>query len=309
MRIRLNFFILLLSLWVGLVAHADGPYLYMLQKPLEITTELGPITRAAHVVAETGLQFVKAGLLFHATGDPTSALALLGVETIKVPPMITAQSMMDLQLRDWLKRKSKMKELADIPNLQRISIVTASEFQIDGVVAKKQNSTGLVFIETSQPLNADFKMKDGWGTPVPIHDPENTKLKFVLNVKGEKNAAEWTPNLKQVFAGDKLPKNVLHNWNHQVEMSEAEKTWIAKHFTATKASDLYIDVSLQRPNHEEISLGKMAQGKSAEKILGRSLMQKIWKTMGGDPGGKIPLSKLDPNKTCFQWFKNLQHMN
>ena len=173
-------------------APANAPRVHLLSKPLHETVELGPVARVLHYILETGFQFAKAAIAWHATGSPAAGLGILAIDLIKMPPMITAQSLADLSVRYWWRKLATLKRLADTPGVTRIRVLTTGEAEFSGILARRKDNTGLVFVDSIGSLPATLP---GFGTPIAVADLAGRQVRLVMIHEGIAGEIAWRPTL------------------------------------------------------------------------------------------------------------------
>ncbi len=274
--ITLLSFLVFLSTPIWAQNQTQTRYVYLLDKPIDTTVKLGPVAKSLHYGVEIGFQFVQAGVWYYATGEPISTLLFLTWELAKTPPMLTAQSLADLEARyRWLQRKG-LQSLAKIPAVSRITILTSSDVEFKKFLAHTQNSRGLVFIETSQPLPPEVR-DNTYGNLIPILDLENTRLRIRLTVGETANSVEWNPSLKDILDKTPIPKEIADAWRKEVSPPKERVSLLTKVRKGLKPAPvipLQLEASLVGPTGEQQYLGVIAQSNSVKKILGETKSQK-----------------------------------
>jgi len=262
--------------------------LHLLAKPLRETVELGIVARVLHYVLETGFQFVKAALVWQATGSVSAGLAVLAFELAKLPPMITAQSLADLQARYWWRRRSVIKELSAQPGVKAIKVLTAAHVEFSGILARRKENTGLIFVESDGGLEAEVGR---FGEPIPVSDAERTRVRLTMVQKDRSARVPWMPTLAELLAGRALPDDVAASWRTTVAEQKADAGWLKRVFDASKEKDLRIEATLVGPDGAERPLGTLAMGRSARRLMGASTLDLALGWLGFSPHGRaIPLA-------------------
>lgn len=245
---------------------ARGRSVYVMSKPLNVTVELGPVARVLHWVGEAGWHMGSAALLYHATGNPHAAATMAAVGILKMPPVVTAQSAMDLSARYWWYKFKSLKELAFIPDVRKIKVLTGGETDIKAFVAFRRTNRGIVFLETSKPLPEGLETAQG--KPILIDDIENRSVKVEMSLGEKKSPVVWEPTLKDLLEKKPMPKDVARAWREEVKEAKKEKSWFGRFFDYSFEKSLKIDVALVAPNGSALELGTLAQGASAKRMLG-----------------------------------------
>jgi len=262
---------------------ASGPRVHLLSKPLHETVELGPLARALHYILETAMQFVKAALAWQATGSPAAGLALLAIELVKMPPMITAQSLADLGLRYWWRKLSTLRRLADTPGVTRIRVLTTGEAHFSGILARRQENTGLVFMDSAVPLPAEIP---GFGAPIPVADLSDRRVRLVLTHDGVSEMVFWTPTLAELLSGAPIPAGIAAAWRARLDADKKDKTPLQRVFDFKKAKDLSVEAHLSDGKGGEDSLGAIAFGSSVKRLVGLGRLDRVGALFGRVPAGR-----------------------
>lgn len=267
---------------------ANSPRVHLLSKPLHETVELGRAARVLHYVLETALQFVKAAVAWQATGSPAAGLAVLAIDLIKMPPMITAQSLADLGLRYWWRKLSTLRRLADTPGVTRVRVLTTGEAQFSGILAVRQENTGLVFMDAKGPLPAEI---EGFGSPIAVADLADRRVRLVLAHDGVSELLFWTPTLAELLSGTPMPASVAAAWRARLDADKKDKTPLQRIFDFKKEKDLRVEAHLSDGGGGETALGTVAFGRSVKKLVGLSRLDRVRALFGGVPSPRaIPLS-------------------
>lgn len=269
-------------------APASGPGIHLLSKPLHETVELGPVARILHYVLETAFQFVKAGIAWHATGSPAAGLGVLAFDLIKMPPMITAQSLADLGVRYWWRKLSTLRKLADAPGVTRIRVLTTGEAQFSGILARRQENTGLIFLDADGPLPADVA---GHGAPLPITDIGEKRVRLVLTHDGVSDLVQWTPTLAELLSGTPIPASVAAVWRARLDEDKKEKSPLRRVFDFKKEKELRVEAHLAGGAGGDAPIGTIAFGRGVKRLVGLGRLDRIGALFGRKPAERaIPLS-------------------
>ncbi|TBR24627.1 hypothetical protein EPO15_03760 [bacterium] len=263
--------------------------LHLLAKPLRETVELGPVARVLHYALETGFQFVKAALVWQATGSVTAGLAVLALELVKLPPMITAQSLADLQARYWWRRRSVLKELAAEPGVHAVKVLTAAHVEFSGILARRKENTGLIFVESEGGLGAEVGR---FGEPLAVQDAERARVRLTMVQKDRSARSVWMPTLAELLAEKPLPDDVAAEWRAVLAGQKADAGRLRSFFDVAKEKDLRVEASLIGADGEERPLGTLAMGRSARRLMGASALDRALGWLGVSPHGRaIPLAR------------------
>ncbi|MBI5246601.1 MAG: hypothetical protein HY923_05425 [Elusimicrobia bacterium] len=266
----------------------SGSRVHLLSKPLHATVELGPVARVLHYALETAFQFVKAGVVWHASGSVTAGLGVLAFEIVKLPPMITAQSLMDLGLRYWWRKLSTLRELAKTPGVSRIRVLTTGEAQFSGILARKQENTGLVFMDAKQPLPAEIK---GFGAPIPVADLGERRVRLALEHDDRTELTFWEPSLGDLLSGKTMPAAIAESWRARLDADKKDKTPLQRVFDFSKEKELKVEAHLSDGDGGEVYLGTIAFGRSVKRLVGIGRWDRIMALFGAQPEARaIPIS-------------------
>lgn len=269
-------------------APAASPRVHLLSKPLHETVELGPLARVLHYVLETGFQFIQAGLAWQVTGSPAAGLAVLAFELIKVPPMITAQSLADLGLRYWWRKLATLRRLADTPGVTRIRVLTTGEARFSGLLAWHRENSGLVFLDASGPLPAAIR---DFGLPIEVADLAGRSVRLVLRHGGVAEHVHWTPTLAELLAGTPIPARVAEAWRAQLDADAKDKPPLRRVFDFGQEKDLRVEAHLSDGAGGESPLGAIAFGRSVKRLVGLGRLDRVGALLGRAPTARaIPLS-------------------
>jgi hypothetical protein len=267
---------------------APGPRTYLLSKPLHETVELGPVARVLHYVLETGFQFAKAALAWRATGSPAAGLGMLAVDLIKMPPMITAQSLTDLGLRYWWRKLKTLRRLADTPGVTRIRVLTTGEAEFSGILARRKENNGLVFMDARGALPETI---DGFGSPIPVADLAERRVRLTMTHNGTSSIVAWTPTLAELLEGRSLPPDVAAAWRARLESDKKGRSPLQRVFDFKKEKELRIEARLSDGAGGETPLGSIAFGRSVKRLVGLSRWDRVLAVFGRTPPVRaLPIS-------------------
>lgn len=267
---------------------SSSPRVHLLSKPLHETVELGRVARVLHYVLESAMQFVKAAVAWQATGSPAAGLAVLAFELVKMPPMITAQSLADLGLRYWWRKLSTLRRLADTPGVTRIRVLTTGEARFSGILAVRQENTGLVFMDAKGALPAEI---EGFGSPIAVADLADRRVRLVLAHDGVSDRIFWTPTLAQLLSGAPIPAPVAAAWRATLDADKKGKSPLRRLFDFKKDKELRVEAHLSDGEGGETPLGTVAFGRSVKKLVGLGRLDRVGALFGRAPKGRaIPIS-------------------
>lgn len=267
---------------------ASSPRVHLLSKPLHETVELGRVARVLHYVLESAMQFVKAAVAWQATGSPAAGLAVLAFELVKMPPMITAQSLADLGLRYWWRKLSTLRRLADAPGVTRIRVLTTGEARFSGILAVRKENTGLVFVDAKGALPAEI---EGFGSPIAVADLADRRVRLVLAHDGVSEPTFWTPTLAELLSGTPIPPRVAAAWRATLDADKKGKSPLRRLLDFKKNKDLRVEAHLSDGEGGETPLGTVAFGSSVKKLVGLGRLDRVGALFGRAPSGRaIPIS-------------------
>jgi hypothetical protein len=238
----------------------------LLSKPLEVSAKLGPVAQIGHYAFEIGFHAVKSYLLWRAGVHVAAVAAEFAWSAAKGPAMISIQSMGDLQARYWWTKLKTLKALARIPNVERIAVLTGTETHFKKVVASRQDNRGLIFLETSEPLDA--MATRGHGTPLLIRDPRAARIKLSLEVAGQEHPSSWTPSLQDLLDRKNIPPAVAKAWRERLDEAKKDMTPWRRFFDLDFERNLKVHAVLIDPSGKEMPLGALSQGQSTKHLLG-----------------------------------------
>lgn len=265
-----------------------GPRTFLLSKPLSQTARLGPVARTLHYVLESAMQFLKAGLVWQATGSPGAAAGVLVFELFKMPPVITAQSLADLGLRYWWAKLATLRRIADAPGVTRVRVLTTGETEFSGILAVRKHNTGLIFVDSDVPLPSELA---GHGSPLPVADLARRRARVVLEHDGVPDKTVWTPTLGELLAGAKVPRSVARGWRTRLDADKKGQSALRRLFDFTKDKDLKLEAYLADGEGGETRLGAIAIGGPVKRLVGIGRWDRVRALFGGKPAPRaLPLS-------------------
>ena len=269
-------------------AKTPGPGVHLLSKPLHRTAELGLVARVLHYAGETGFQVAKAALLWHASGSMSAAVGLFVFETIKLPAMITAQSLGDLGLRYWWAKLKTLRELADVPGVTRVRVLTTGETTFSGILARKTENTGLVFVDSREGLPAAV---GDLGAPIPLDGLSGRRVRLSMTHDGAEDAVVWNAPLEDLLAGKPMPAEVAAAWRERLSADKKDKTPLARGLDFSKERALSVSAALDDGEGGFRALGVVAYGRAVRKLIGAGPWDRVRARFGGAPSPRaIPLS-------------------
>ncbi|UPT74560.1 MAG: hypothetical protein M0D55_02165 [Elusimicrobiota bacterium] len=249
---------------------------------------LGRTARVLHYVLETAMQFLKAALAWQATGSPAAAAAVLAFELVKMPPMITAQSLADLGLRYWWRKLSVLRAVSAAPGVTRVRVLTTGDTAFSGILAVKQENTGLIFVDSDRELPLEMSP---YGSPIPVADLAGRGARLVLVHDGVSELSFWTPTLGELLSGRPIAADVAAAWRARLDLDKKEKGRLARIFDFSKEKELRVEAHLSDGAGGEVPLGTVAFGKGVKRLVGIGRWDRFTALFGSKPEGRaIPLS-------------------
>lgn len=261
-------------------ARPEPPRTYLLSRPLEQTARLGPVAQALHYILETAMQFLKAALAWQATDSLAAGAGVLAFELVKMPPMITAQSLADLGLRYWRAKLTTLRALADVPGTARIRVLTTGEVEFKGILAVRKENRGLIFLDSAGALPAEIA---GFGAPQPVADLSRRRLRLVLEHGGVPERVVWTPTLGRLLSGSKVPRRVAAAWRARLDADQKGKSALERLFDFSQGKSLRLQAHLSDGAGGETPLGTVAFGGAVKDLVGLGRWDRVRALFGGRP--------------------------
>lgn len=257
---------------------------YLLSKPMRETVALGPLSLLAHAGYALAWEAFKAWLGWKATGSPMGALAVLAVELPFSPAMATARSLIDLGQRYWRRKLAVLKEIARVPGVERVRVLTTGEARFWGPIARRKENTGLIFVESSGELGRDFGR---FGTPIPVSEDQGVRLRLIKD--GEEAGPSWTTPLKALLDGEPIPPAQAAAWREGLH--EHAKRPLERVVSLSEGKGLRLDASLVGADGTETPLGAIAYGDPARTLIGQGRLDRLRVWLGRErPARSIHLS-------------------
>jgi len=218
---------------------------YLLTRPLRERVELGPLTLAAHAVYAVAWEVAKAWLGWKA-GGWAGAGAVTVVELPFAPFMAGGRTLAHLGLRYWRRKLAVLREIALVPAVERVRVLTSGETKFFGPLARSRDNTGLIFVDAAGEVPAEFGR---FGAPLPLGDlSARVRLTFVQN--GTSAAVLWTPTLGELLEGRPIPAAVAAAWRAAV------KAETFKNNPAARALGVALDAAREVAHGSPPSLGE-----------------------------------------------------
>lgn len=262
---------------------AGGSRVHLLAKPLQATVELGPLARVLHYTLEPLFQIGKALLAWHATGSVSAGLGVLAFEFAKMPAMITAQSLMDLGVRYWARKLKTLKEIAAVPGVTRIRVLTTGDAEFTGILARRQENTGLIFVDAEGPLPAEISK---YGAAIPVKDVAERRVRIVLEHDGISLVTNWMPTLGQLLTGQPLPAEIAAVWRERLDADKKDKTPLQRLLDFSRAKDLRLEAHLSDGQGGEEPLGTIAFDRSVKRLVGIGRWDRVRALFGAQPAAR-----------------------
>lgn len=267
---------------------AARPGVHLLSKPLHATVELGSTARFVYYALEAVTAIVKAALTWHATGSPAAAAAMLAFDALKAPGWLTAESLADLNLRYWWRKLSTLKRLADTPGVTRIRVLTTGQAEFKGLLARRKDNTGLVFVDADGALPADIP---GFGAPIAVTDLDGRRARLTLIRDGAASATAWTPTLAELLSGKPIPADVAAVWRSELEAGKKGRSPLRRLFDFKKDKSLRVEAHLSDGLGGESPLGAVVFGGSVNSLVGLGRWDRVGALFGRRPPTRaIPIS-------------------
>lgn len=269
-------------------APAAGPGVHLLSHPLHATVELGPVARFVYYALEAASTILKAALTWHATGSPAAAAAMLAFDALKAPGWLTAESLADLNLRYWRRKLATLKLLAGTPGVTRIRVLTTGEAEFSGMLARRKDNTGLVFVDASEALPGEIP---GFGAPIAVPDLGGRMARLTLIRDGAASATVWTPTLAELLSGKPVPADVAAAWRADLEAGRKGQSPLRRLFDFKKDKDLRVEASLSDGRGGQSPLGPVVFGGSVKSLVGLGRWDRVGALLGRRPPARaIPIS-------------------
>lgn len=249
---------------------SPGPprFNYILGRPLRVGVKLGFAAKFLHYFGETAFHFINAGLIYYATDNPVPALTVLAVGLPRVPAMIAAQSMADLGIRFLWHKHRALRRLAKIPGVRKIQMLTSSSTRFEGVLARSRDYRGIVFIETSKPL------EDNDDNPVLLEAPEEMRLRLTLEIDGQPSAVSWIPTVQELLEKKPIPVEIADSWRAEISEFQKGQGWFQRLFGTAELKKLKVHATLIGQGGSEKPIGAIAEGGAAKGLVGLTLRQR-----------------------------------
>lgn len=266
---------------------AKGPGVHLLSKPLHATVELGKMARVVYYALEAVSSIVKAALTWHATGSPAAAAAMLAFDALKAPGWLASESLADLNLRYWWRKLSTLKRLADVPGVTRIRVLTTGQAEFSGMLARRKDNTGLVFVDADGALPAEVP---GFGAPIAVSSLlDGGRATLTLIRDGKASATAWTPTLAELLSGKPIPADVAASWRADLDAGKTGK--LRRLFDFKKDKDLRVEASLSDGKGGASPLGTVVFGGSVKSLVGLGRWDRAGALFGRKPPARaIPIS-------------------
>lgn len=247
-----------------------GRGLYLLSKPLRETVQLGPVARVAHVGASIGWEIFKAWVGWHATGHVMGAVAVLVVELPFSPALMSGRTLLDLGLRYWRRQLAVLKELARVPGVERIRVLTAGHVEFSGPIARRKENTGLIFVDATQaPPDGRF------GAAIPIADASRQQVRLTFTANGETAAAVWTPTLADLLDRRPLPPVIAAAWRSALKDVSRARAPARRLLETALGGSLRIEALLVGDASGDRDLGAIVEGAAVKTFIGLGRLDRL----------------------------------
>lgn len=232
----------------------------VLARPIRERVELGPVALTVHVSVKLSIQAAKVAAAWH-FGGPAVGLAVLAYELspwkiVGVAAGLTGQTLADLGLRYRLRRQAALVELARSPEVTRLRLLSSArvEFVAGGLLAKRAENTGLVFVETRAPAD-----------PAAAAPAPRLRLRYLRD--GAAAPRDWTPSLEELFARRPVPVEVAAAWRAHAESDGGGRRE-------------RVEASLMDGFGRETPLGAVALGGAARRLAGLGFADRLRARLG-----------------------------
>lgn len=265
---------------------ANGPGVHLLSKPLHATVELGKMARFVYYALEAISTIVKAALTWHATGSPAAAIAMVAFDALKAPGWLASESLADLSLRYWWKKRSTLVRLADTPGVTRIRVLTTGQAEFSGMLARRKDNTGLVFVDSDRALPAEI---EGFGAPIAVAGLDGRRVRLTLIHHGAAAPVAWTPTLAELLSGAPVPEQTAAAWRDSLDSGKTGK--LARLFDFKKDKSLRVEAALEDGKGGLSPLGTIVFGGAVKGLVGLGRWDRAAALFGRKPPARaIPIS-------------------
>lgn len=265
---------------------ASGPGVSLLSKPLHATVELGRTARFVYYAVEAVSTIVKAALAWHATGSPAAVAAMVAFDALKAPGWLASETLADLNLRYWWKKLATLKRLADTPGVTRVRVLTTGQAEFSGMLARRKDNTGLVFVDSDRALPAEL---EGFGAPIPVSGLDGRRVRLTLIHHGAAAPVAWTPTLGELLSGAPIPAETAAAWRGSLDSGPKGK--LGRLFDFKKDKTLRVEARLEDGRGGAETLGAVVFGDSVKKLVGLGRWDRVASLLGRTPPARaIPIS-------------------
>lgn len=268
-------------------AAPSAPRTYLLSKPLRETVKLGPLALTVHALWGVAWELGKASLAWKATGSLAAAATVFAVEIPFSPVMVTVRSLGHLALQYWRRKLAVLKELAAVPGVRRVRVLTAGEVRFLGPLATRKDNTGFLFVDADGPLPESIGR---FGAPIALGDLRAERVRLTLEMDGLSAAKTWTPSLQELLDGAPLPADVAAAWR-DAQRAETEQKAAWKRLPGVGVpAGARIEATLLAGGTER-PLGAVVEGPAVKKLTGAGRIDRLRAWLGRPRAPRaIPIS-------------------
>jgi hypothetical protein len=289
------------------VAEAQPRYLYLMSKPLPLDVQLGKIAKALHYIYWGVEIAAKTGGFYAATESVAPTVGFFAFTLGHSVPYLTAHSMIDIKLRQWLRSSWMARKLRDIPGVQRAIILSSGVLGFSGLMVTERKSLNYVFVETTEPLRSEGGWTEVFGQPIDLRDSARARISFRLSIDGQVNPFTWEAPLVEILDKKPMPVEVAELWRAHVKEWDKESKLISKkdHFLGKHNRAVRVDATLTLPEGQAVPLDAVISGSQVRRLLGLKWYQRAQDAFAEFIGRRklveraMPLStKRFPLKQC-----------
>ncbi|MFI5361480.1 MAG: hypothetical protein ACHQ49_05880 [Elusimicrobiota bacterium] len=244
------------------------PKLYRLSKRLSEPVRLGPGAIVAQFAALAAWDLAEGAIVYWKTHSLAAGATVFGVEMVLgTLHTIPYRTLAHLGFRYWRAKLRDLKELALIPNIERMKVVTVgSPPKFWGPVFYHKDNEGLIFVAADGELPQDVGR---FGAPIPVDDATRIRLSFGAS------EVSWTQSVKDFLDNRPIPSEISAAWRAEAAKSK-HSLWMLLGLSKDKIA---VHASLLGADGAE-PLGALAVGGGARKLIGLGRLDRIRGRLG-----------------------------
>jgi hypothetical protein len=266
--------LLILSLVMPLL-QAYATEVYLLSKPITRVDKVTNQWLMGNFAIDMAFRASSIGMAYYTTGSKTVAAGVAIDGLLSQIPATALNPRFRLQVWSGIKTRKNIKEIADLPGVTNIRLLTSGQMDNHDYFHATLYSRSMVFVETDGAPPPKIEASE-W---IHLKDLANAKLNLNLTIGNEPIGSPVEISIDQLFKGTTIDSELRNEWVDKIKTWEEQFSFLQRFNPFTSFNEaMSINAKLQI-NGQTFDIGEIANGKSVHKMLGNSMVQRLSRTV------------------------------